>query len=115
MQASIEFESYPATIVVWQDISTHDCWTNNADIDTVRRAIFCSIGWLVKENDNEYVLSSMTDGVCHGQLASIPKGCVLYKETMPWSSIKMPTLGMEFAAELNPKSYREVSIQTSRT
>jgi len=65
-------------IVVWRDTRTEDDWHPKGVIEDLIPAWVRSVGWLVHEDRERIVISSMiSDGGMYGHTESIPSGCVV--------------------------------------
>lgn len=65
----------------WLDINTEIGWSNSQDLEAARCQ---SVGWLLKETDDLYVIASTIghdlEDIENNQRIAIPKGCVVIKE-----------------------------------
>jgi len=77
---------YPLVKLSWLDINTQAGWTSENNLDAAR----CfTVGYIIKETKDFYVLASTlgydsedTEHEEYNQRISIPKGCVILKETL---------------------------------
>ena len=69
-------QKLPLVKVYWKDTCTDDRWMDFKDAAREKSIACCNVGWLLRKDKKEIVLTSMRHSKRSGFYVPIPRGCV---------------------------------------